>query len=474
MRETNEIWQMGVAEIADAVRTRRFSCKEVMEAHFERIETINAKVNAITVCLKESAMDAADQADNAIFRGEEIGPLLGVPMTIKENIDLAGSATTMGVAAMGSAIAQTDAPHVSNLRHAGAIPIGRTNMPDLGLRPHTDNELRGATLNPWDFSRTPGGSSGGDAVAVATGMSPLGIGNDYGGSLRGPAQYCGVATIRPTLGRVPDHYMAQFPEEPSITCQLFMVEGPLVRHVRDLKIVLETMSKRDVRDPWWIPAPMDGPSLAKPIRVAMTIRPGGQKEDPEISKGVKKAAASLSDAGYLIEEIDPPAVSEAWEAWLALTSAEINKLILPRVRSIASPGSLKFLEYWVGMFPEIDFLTYMQRLAERNRIARQWAEFQEKYPLILGPVLGIQPFKVDYDISSKADFEAVINSYKLMMAVNFLGLPAVGVPMGLAGGLPQGIQIIGPRFREDLCLDAAERLEQSIGSLTPIDPVSAT
>ncbi len=165
-------------------------------------------------------------------------------MTVKENIDCTGSATSFAVNFLKEAYPQADAPHIKNLKKAGAIVIGRTNMPDLGLRLHTDNDLYGATLNPWDFSRTPGGSSGGDAAAVAAGMTPLGLGNDYGGSLRQPACFCGVAAIRPSFGRVPD-YMSLLPEEAAISMQLFMVQGPITRHVSDLLPILQNMSKFD-------------------------------------------------------------------------------------------------------------------------------------------------------------------------------------------------------------------------------------
>ena len=202
------IWQLGVMELAGAIKKKEISCVEAIASHLDRIEAVNSKINAISVVLRDSALDAAREADKRLASGEPSPPLLGVPMTVKENIDCMGSATTFGVNALKQALPNADAPHVSNLIKAGAIVIGRTNMPDLGLRLHTDNDLHGATRNPWDTALTTGGSSGGDAAAVATGMTPLGLGNDYGGSLRQPAGFCGVAAIRPSMGRVPGPHVA--------------------------------------------------------------------------------------------------------------------------------------------------------------------------------------------------------------------------------------------------------------------------
>ena len=186
-----EPWRMSSGDLARAIREKKLSSREVITPHLERIEAVNGELNAITDVLADQALAAADEADRALAGGSDVGKLHGVPMTVKENIDLAGSPTTQGVPALAQATPPIDAPRIAQLRQEGAITIGRTNLPDFGLRWHTDSALRGPTLNPWDRARTPGGSSGGDAVALATGMTPLGNGNDYGGSLRWPAQCCG-------------------------------------------------------------------------------------------------------------------------------------------------------------------------------------------------------------------------------------------------------------------------------------------
>lgn len=462
----SKIWQMGACDIAESIRERRISCRKIISDHLERIAAVNGRLNAITVTLNEQALVAADEIDRRIENGDPLGPLAGVPITVKENIDLTGSATTFGIVQMKDARPVVDAPHIAQIKKAGAIPIGRTNLSDFGLRPHTANRFRGETINPRDSNTTPGGSSGGDAVSVATGMSSLGFGNDYGGSLRAPAQFCGVCTIKPSLGRVPDH-MSLMPSEPAISSQLFLFQGPLARRVKDLRLALENMSGYDARDPRWVPAPLSGPCPATPIRVAVTLDPGNRGVAPQVAADIKMTADWLCDAGYEVEEIEPPAVIDAWQTWIELTSIEIKKLILPGVKEIATPEALTFLHFWTELFPDGELLSYMSALSRRNAIAREWLEFQNKYPLILGPSLTETDFSPNFDIKSQKEMSRFIQASRLIMGANTLGLPAVVLPVKLAGTLPGAVQIIGPRFREDLVLDAAEIIEQRAGVFAP-------
>jgi len=453
--------QMGACEIAVAIRERKVSCREVVSDHLARIEAVNGKLNAVTVTLNEQALAAADLIDNRIDAGQPVGPLAGVPITVKENIDLVGSATTFGLAPLKDAQPAVDAPHIAQLKRAGAIPIGRTNLSDFGLRPHTANRFRGETVNPWDGSTTPGGSSGGDAVAVATGMSALGLGNDYGGSLRGPAQFCGVCALKPSLGRVPDH-MSLMPAEPAISTQLFLSQGVLARRVEDLRVALEHMSGFDARDPRWVPAPLFGSPTQTPTRVAVTFDPGGRGVGPQVAEAIKQAADRLCLAGYVVDEVEPPAVIDAWENWIELTGSEIKSLVLPGVKEIATPEALTFLNYWTELCSEGSLYSYMAALAHRNALARQWLQFQEKYPLILGPALTHTDFKPNFDIQSLEETRRFILASRLVMVANTLGLPAVVLPVTRTGGIPGSVQVIGSRFREDLVLDAAQRIEQPL------------
>ncbi len=243
-----ELWQMGAIELATAIRQQTTSSREVVEAHLARIEAVNPAVNAVTVTLADAARAAADAADTALARGDAIGPLHGLPFTVKETVDCAGSATTWGVTAFVAANPTEDAPAVHHLRAAGALPLARTNSPDFALRWHTENALRGATRNPWETGRTAGGSSGGEAAALATGMTPLGVGSDLGGSLRWPSCCCGTATLRPTLGRIPMATSIE-PANAPLSMQLMAVQGPMARHVRDLRLALQIMSRPSARDP---------------------------------------------------------------------------------------------------------------------------------------------------------------------------------------------------------------------------------
>jgi amidase len=463
-----KIWRWSAIDLAKAIREKQISCREAVQAHLDRIESVNERVNAITAVLAKDALDMAAKADKAVTAGDKLGPLHGVPFTVKENIDLIGSATTEGVPAFAEALPPVDAPHIANMKKAGAIPIARTNLPEFGLRWHTDNALHGATRNPWDASRTPGGSSAGEAVALATGMTPLGMGNDYGGSLRWPSQCAGTTAIRPTLGRVP-FASSLAPAEPMFTVQLFGVQGPMARHVKDLRVALAAMSERDSRDPWWVPAPLPGPPVPGPVKVAVTKNPGGLGVDPSVAAGVGKAAQALADAGYEVQEVDVPLVAEANQMWARLATTEINTLIMALIQPIISQDAVSFLNLVTEMYPTLDIAGYAFALADRNRIAREWSLFLAKYPIVVGPVATSPPFAVGADLSKDTLSEFVM-SLRLVTTVSLLGLPSAVVPVGMINGLPQSVQIITTRYREDICLDAGEAIEQRVEPFTPIDP----
>jgi amidase len=468
---STELWRWSAADLAQAIRTKELSAREVVQAHLDRIAAVNHTVNAVTAVLHESALAAADAADRAVAAGEPLGPLHGVPITVKENIELVGSAYTEGVPALKDAIPPVDAPHMAQVKAAGAIPIGRTNLPDFGLRWHTDNELRGATRNPWNPARTPGGSSGGEAAALATGMTPLGLGNDYGGSLRWPSQCCGTAAIRPTLGRVAAH-SALAPAEAPLTIQLFAVQGPMARHARDLRLGLAAMSGPDARDPWWTPAPLAARALDRRRRVAVTSDPGGAGVDPAVAAGLQQAARALAQAGYEVVEADPPAVADASNLWLYLVGAELRTLMVPAMRPLLGADAQKFLDLVLAPIPVADLAGYMGALAARNTHARNWSQFFEQYDLVLGPVSTMQPFEVGFDLTGSDSTMQIATSLRLVVTCNLLGLPAAVVPVGVADGLPQAVQIIGWRYQEAICLDAAEAIEAALGIVTPIDPVA--
>jgi amidase len=462
------VWKLGASELAASIRAKRVSVHEVVEAHLRRIEAANPLLNAVTVVLADRALGEARVADDAIARGDALGPLHGVPMTVKENIDLAGSPTTMGVTALAGDVPPVDAPHIAQLRAAGAIVIGRTNTPEFGMRWHTDNDLRGATRNPWDAGRTPGGSSGGDAAALAAGLVPLGMGNDYAGSIRWPSQCCGTTGLRTSFGRVPRARTLPGAPQPPLTVQLFAVHGPMARHVRDLRLALESMSGYDPRDPWNVAAPLRGPEPRPPIRVALTVDPGGLGVDEGVAEAVRQAARALADEGYAVEEVEPPQVVRAAQLYVQLLLTPSSPV--PTQAGLISAGMARFGELNREAFLRYTTDASPDPFAERFAVALAWSEFHAEYPLVLGPVATMPAFPVGSDVRG-ADWSLQwLHAIRLIVTVNLLGLPSVAVPVGVADGLPQGVQVIASRFREDLCLDAAEAIERRLGTITPIDP----
>jgi amidase len=393
--------------------------------------------------------------------------LHGVPFTVKENLDLVGTPTTMGVKALASAYPTVDAPTVERLRAAGAIPIGRTNCPNFTLRWHTDSELWGATINPWDRSRTPGGSSGGEAAALATGMTPLGLGNDGLGSLRWPAQCCGVSALKPTLGRIPTATSPPF--DLPIGVQLTAVEGPMARRIADLRAALEVLAGATWRDPWSVPVPLRGPQPPRPVRVAVVVDPAGLGTATQVQDRVRKAAGALEDAGYAVEEVEPPSIEVAAKTLLGMLNTPDNRALWQRFLPAMPADTQQFLSGFYRVAGHPDPVTTLQSFATRQSLLRAWGQFQQQHPLIVAPVCTDVPFPVGTDLDQGRVAET-IRSMRMAIAVNALGLPAVALPVGVGEGLPQAVQLIGPRYREDLCLDAAAALENRVGILAPIDP----
>jgi amidase len=465
-----ELWRWDAVELALAIRTRKVSSREAVQSVLERLEAVNPAINAVTVVLAEPALAGADAADAAVKRGESLGMLHGVPVTIKENIDQTGQATSNGVVAFKDVIATSDSPPVANWKRAGAVIVGRTNTPAFSLRWDTDNALRGRTFNPWTRERTPGGSSGGAASALASGIAPLAHGNDLGGSVRYPAYCCGVSGIRPTLGRVPAYNQSAGEERPPVL-QLMSVQGPLARRVRDVRLGLAAMAQRDPRDPWWVPAPLEGPPPARPIRVALSVDPSKQGVHPDVAAAVRAAGSALADAGYAVEEVDPPDVAGAAACWAALIGVELRHVTLPYILKHGDADVIRCTELTLEQGPDLGLDGYLKSLGDRSRQVRDWMLFFERYPLVVGPVSTEPPFTVGFDVESRDKTRDVLRAQQLLVAVNLLGLPAVSVPTGLWGGLPLGVQVIGGRYREDLCLDAAEIIEAQRGLSTPVDPV---
>jgi amidase len=463
----NELCSKGAGELAGMIASGEVTSSEVIEAHLARIEEVNADLNAVTATLADEARNAAAAVDRSLAAGERLGPLAGVPFTVKENIDVAGSATTWGVAALAEQIAPTDAPTVARLREAGAIPLARTNLPDFAFRWHTESGRAGHTRNPWDHTRTPGGSSGGEAVALATGMTPLGLGNDFGGSLRVPSQMCGTAALRPSRGRVAEGNATE-PSVHPISIQLTMSAGPLARRIADLRLALGILRAPDARDPRWVPAPLDGPAIDGPIRVAVVRDPLGAGIDPQVRAGVDRAAGWLADAGYQVVEAEPPQIAEATEAWVDVMFADAG-VTWPLMEPIAGTGLREFIDacFAKGVAKPVDQAAQLAAWEAAYTIGAAWSQFLRKHPIVLSPVCCERPWVVGDDIDR---VDQIAMAMRMVVPANVLGLPACAVPVGSDEGLPQGVQLIGDRFREDLVFEAAQPIEDRAPVLTPVSP----
>jgi amidase len=463
------LWRWSAHRLATAIRTGAISASEAVSSSLERVQAVNPALNAIVDLLADEALAVARSADDARRRGDVLGPLHGVPVTVKVNVDTKGRATTNGVVAFKDDVAAEDSPVVANLRKAGAVIIGRTNTPAFSVRWFTDNDLHGRTLNPWSREHTPGGSSGGASSAVAAGMGAIAHGNDLAGSVRYPAYCTGVCGLRPSFGRVPA-FLASAKEERPLSMAMMSVQGPLARHVADLRLALQAMSAGDARDPWWVPAPLHGPAQQRPLRVAMSVNCHGTPADPAVVAAVRQAGAWLADAGYAVEEVEAPSLAEAAELWQRIANDEARKFMWPAVEQFGDEGVRRSFGWMLAASPVLDHDAHLQAFAKRATLVRRWQLFLERFALVLGPVSGEPPFAWGRDVDSEASMARVLRAQESQFAVPVLGLPAVSVPTGLAGGLPMGVQLIGRRFREDLVLDAAEVIESRCPPMTPVDP----
>jgi amidase len=466
----SELWRKGAVELAKLISDREVSSREVVQAHLDRVEEVNPHLNAIVRLLPDQALAAADAADRAVADRSALGPLHGVPCTVKENIDLAGTPTTQAVPALAEAIAPVDAPQVERLRAAGMIPIGRTNLPDFGLRVHTDSALHGLTRNPWNPQRTAGGSSGGEAAALATGMSPLGLGNDLGGSLRNPAHCCGIASIKPSTGAVPGATVIP-PEDFSISFQIMAVEGVMARHVADVRAGFTAVAGQHPRDPLSVPATFTDLAPGERPAVAVLPEPPGGSTHPEIAAAVRRAADALADEGFKVTEATPPDYEQAIELWSSILAVDL-RVMQPTMDQLMGDPGRAFLGHALNHLPDADLAGWATAHTARHGLARRWSLWYQDYPMLLCPVWTQPAFPLDYDIDSFAGAVGTLELMRPVLPANLLGTPAAVVPAGMADGLPVGVQVMGSKYTDLRCLAVAGIIEQRLGPITPIDPVT--
>ncbi|MDF2232449.1 amidase family protein [Albimonas sp. CAU 1670] len=458
-----ELWRASATTIAARVRSRDTSAREECEAAIARMRAVNPALNAVVDETAEAALAEADAVDAALARGEDVGPMAGVPVTVKINVDYAGRPTTNGLKTQADLIAPEDSPVVSNFRRAGAVVIGRTNTPAFSLRWFCRNSLHGQTLNPHDASITPGGSSGGAGSAVAAGIGAVAHGTDIAGSIRYPAYANGVHGLRPTTGRVAAANLSG--ADRTMGAQLTAVSGPLARRIADLRTSLAVMSMEDLRDPWRMPAPLDGPPV--PRKAAMCVAPDGMKVAPEVEAAVVSAAAALAEAGVEVEEVPLPPLRETARLNIELWMADFGSAGVPKLLAEGDPDASFVAEQMMRIAgPNADAMAALQR---RLGLLREWQLFLQDWPIVLLPVSGEAPFANNSDVASPEDFERIYEAQMLQVGLPALGLPALAVATGTPGR-PMGVQLVGPRFREDLLLDAGAIIEAAHPPIQPVDP----
>jgi amidase len=464
-----DLWRLSAVDLAALIRSGKVSAKEAASSALARLDAVNPKINAVVDHRPEQVLAQADAVDAAIAGNEDIGPLAGVPVTVKVNIDQQGFATTNGLRQQRDVIAQCNSPVVDNLRQAGAVILGRTNCPAFSYRWFTTNLIHGDTKNPRDPGITPGGSSGGAGAAVAAGIGAIAHGTDIAGSIRYPAYACGIHGLRPTMGRVAA-FNAALPER-SIGPQLSAVSGPLARTIGDIRIALAAMSGRDMRDPWWVPAPLRGPD--RPKRAALCLQPDGLEPVKEVKAAVTEAGKRLQQAGWLVEELaTTPPLREPAELQTKLWLGDGYEAQLAAAEREGDPGALACLRgNRAKVFP-FDAAAFSGALTRRATLTRDWLQFFETYAVLLMPVSSELPFPDGLDMRDEASFARVWRAQLPQIAIPFMGLPALTVTTGLVGRVPVGVQIVSTRYREDLCLLAGEAIEAGGVPSTPVDPVS--
>ena len=456
----DELIYCSAASLAQAIREKRVSSYEVVDAHIQRIEKVNPLLNAIVQLTAETALAQAKQADAAVARGEITAPLHGVPFTIKDSFDTKGIISTAGTKGRSSYIPQEDATAVARMRAAGAIVLGKTNLPELSLAYESNNLIYGRTNNPYDLSRTPGGSSGGESAIVAAGGSPLGLGTDGFGSIRLPAHFCGITGLKPTSGRVP--FTGLLPHGFGALAR-FRHVGPMARYVEDLALSLPILAGTDWRDSATVPMSLSAPMNVelKSLRAAFYTDNGIVTPTTETIESVLTAVRALADAGMSVEEALPPGIEQSYEFFRNLFGADGGAGVQ---RLLQASGTTE-VHPFVQQFAEI-LRPYALTTAEFSGLLVRWDQFRsnllsflEKYDVIICPVCATPAW---HHSSALTEEQLVAGSYS--MTYNLTGWPAVAVRCGTSPeGLPIGVQAVARPWREDVALAVGQHLETVLG-----------
>ena len=460
----NDLWRWSGAEIAAAVCRGDVSAVEVVESVYARIAAVNPMINGIVHMDREHALTDAGALDRRRQAGDPLGPLAGVPVSIKLNVDVAGEATSNGNPLWLDRIAEADSGVVSNLRRAGAVVIGRTNAPPHSFRWFTENPIYGRTHNPWSPAVTSGGSSGGAGAAVASGMGPIAHGTDIAGSIRYPAFVNGVVGLRATTGRIPG-FQATAPQR-FFGLQAMSAQGPIARTVSDARLGLEAMASDGGIDPVWVDARLNYDDDETPTRVALVDEIRGIDISPEIQQALSSAAAALIDGGYTVERVALPDLKRGMELWESIVMSECNLGMLAAVDAIGDATISTPVRNMAACAPVPSLAGYAAAIASRDEMRRSWNILFQRHPLVLMPTSCRQPLPWGADQGSVDEMRRLLEIQSPLMAVAVCGLPGLHVPTGLSQGLPVGVQLVAPAFREMRLLHAGAMIEAAHGTLT--------
>ena len=455
--------------MAAKVRAKEISPVELVRAHLEKIAALNPSLNAFVEVDAERAEKQARIAERALLNGDELGPLHGVPLSIKSSIDVTGLRSESGTRLRAGHVASQDAPLVARLKAAGAIVLGVTNSPELLMAWETDNLLYGRTNNPWDLSRTPGGSSGGEAAAIASGCSAGGVGSDGGGSIRVPAHFSGICGLKPTPGRIPatGHFPASLGP-----FALIGVVGPMARTIADLKVLFEAVQGPDDGDTSSAPVPVRWPDAIelKKTRIGYFEDDGRTPVTPETRAAVHRAAEHLRSAGFEVIPFRPEGLDRARQLWWQFFGIAGGMLLGPmtRGREAELSPTLKQFQSWVAKESSHTGETLLQSWIGRDEIRAEVFEQMRDVPVLLCPVASIPAFRHgerEWLVEGKT--VQYLDAWSYTEWFNLLGTPGVVVPVGQSNdGLPIGVQIVARPWQEELVLTVAETLEKARGRWT--------
>lgn len=456
---STELIFFDATKLAELIRTRKVSPVEVMKAHLDRIEALDSRLNAI-VTINENALQSAKEAEAAVRRGDELGPLHGVPFTAKDSIDTANVKTQRGTPIFKGRTPHTDATSVARLKKAGGILLAKTNLPEFSYGVESDNLLSGRTNNPWNVDMTPGGSSGGESAAIAAGMSPLGLGTDLAISVRGPAAHTGIVSLKATHGRVP--MTGIWPREP----RRFWHVGPMARSIRDLSLAFAQIAGPDGQDGYSSSATPFDPGIGNDntrLRVGWLVEPGFGPIDSDTARTVEAAAEALKSFGHTVDSVRIPALERDFALDL-FTRLHVLEMKPGFVKTTAGRGDdeIGSMARYMLSLADTPASDYIDAVQAAERLKDGYAAYFQRYDALLTPVLPTPSFRHGQaDLRINGQTVDIMNIMSATSPLNITGLPGISMRFGTSQeGMPIGVQVIGTWQAESTILHIASQLEQ--------------